>query len=150
MTPRTVWTILTSLAIGPAFGGLTFIVFAGITDAMTAQGPRPTTVAGVDDYWPIILIGAYVLGAIPAVLSASLMIYVTRWLPALWQRLIAAPVIGALVSLTLLAFLVFTDPEGAVDDLMIASAIMLSGAVAGLASIAIVELLHPLPARVTG
>jgi hypothetical protein len=145
VTPRNVWLVITSLAVGPAFGGLTFLVAAGVTDAMVSPGPRPATVAGIDDYWPIILIGAYVLGAIPGIVSAAIMIVVTRWLPLLWQRLVAAPLIGAVVSLLGLSFLLFMDNHGSVDDLMIAGVFMLSGAVAGLACIAIIELFHPLP-----
>jgi hypothetical protein len=145
MTRRTVWLIITSLVVGPAFGGLTFIVLAGITDAMASPNPRPATVSGIDDYWPIILTGAYVLGAIPGMVGAAIMIFVTRWLPHLWQRLVAAPFIGAVVSLIGLSFLLFMDNQGSVDDLMIGLVIMASGAVAGIACLAIVELFHPLP-----
>ena len=73
------------------------------------------------------------------------MIFVTRWLPQLWQRLAAAALIGAVISLLGLSFLLFSDSHASVDDLMIAGVIMLSGAVAGIASLAIVELFHPLP-----
>ena len=145
MTRRNIWLIITSLAVGPAFGGLTFIVLAGITDAMASPNPRPPTVAGIDDYWPIVLTGAYVLGAIPGIISAAIMIFVTRWLPLLWQRLVAAPLIGAVVSLLGLSFLLFMDNQGSVDDLMIGLVIMASGAVAGIACLALVELFHPLP-----
>jgi len=145
MTRRNIWLIITSLAVGPAFGGLTFITLAGITDAMASPNPRPPTVAGIDDYWPIILTGAYVLGAIPGIVSALILIFVTRWLPLLWQRLVVAPLIGAAISLLGLSFLLFMDNQASVDDLMIAGVILLSGAVAGIACLAIVELFHPLP-----
>jgi hypothetical protein len=145
MSRRNVWLVITSLAVGPAFGGLTFIVLAGITDALASPNPRPATVFGIDDYWPIILTGAYVLGAIPGMVSAAIMIFVTRWLPRLWQRLVVAPLIGAVISLAGLSFLLFMDNQGSVDDLMIGLVIMASGAVAGFACLAIVELFHPLP-----
>jgi hypothetical protein len=146
MSGRNIWLIITSLVVGPAFGGLTFITLAGITDAMASPNPRPPTVAGIDDYWPMILIGAYVLGAIPGIVSAAIMIFVTRWLPRLWQRLATAPLIGGVVSTAGLSFLFWGQSGfGSLYGLMVLGTFMLSGAVAGFACLALVELFHPLP-----
>ena len=147
MTPRNTWTMITALAVGPAVGGLTFIVLAGVTDALFVDRPRGPTVAGFEDYWPMILIGAYVLGAIPAILSAGLVIYVTRWLPAPWQRLLAASAIGGVVSCACLTVLLLgTGGVVSLYGLMIAAVIFASGAVAAAISLATVEIFHPLPA----
>jgi len=146
MTPRSIWMIVTAVALGPAVGGLAFMVFVGITEAMGPQPPNPATVFGVEEYWPIILVGAYVLGAIPAMLSAGAMIVLTRRLPALWQRLLAAPVVGGAISAVCLSILllgegIFTSLYG----LMVLGVIFASGAVAALACLAIVELFHRVP-----
>lgn len=148
MTPRSLWTIIVALAIGPAFGGLTFLGLAALTDALFVDRPRGPTVAGFEDYWPMILVGAYVLGAIPAVLSAGLMIYVTRWLSVWWQRLLAASAIGGVITCACLS-LVLLGYGGIASfyGLMIATVIFASGAVAGAVSLAIVERFHPLPAN---
>lgn len=145
MTRRTVWLIITSLVVGPAFGGLTFIVAATLTDAAATPANSGPILMSIDDYWPIVLTASYVFGAVPAFLSAIVMAIATRWLPTLWQRLVAAPVIGALVSMACLSFILFTDGHGAVDDWMIMGVIAFSGVVAGFASLAVVELFHPLP-----
>jgi hypothetical protein len=151
MTKRNMWLIITSLTIGPAFGGLTFIVLAGVTDALFVDRPRGPTVAGLEDYWPMVLIGAYVLGAIPAVTAAGLTIYLTRRVQAFWQRLLVASAIGGAISCAALSFLLLGyGGIASFYGLMIAGVIFASGAVAGAASLSIVELFHPLPAKVGG
>ncbi len=132
MTGRNIWLIITSLVVGPAFGGLTFITLAGITDAMASPNPRPPTVAGIDDYWPIdshrrLRAGRH---------SGHRLGPHHGLCHALAAAALAAPryrtLIGAVISLLGLSFLLFMDNRGSVDDLMIAGVIMLSGAVAGL------------------
>lgn len=147
MTRRSVWTILSAVVLGPAFGGLTFMVLIAITDAMAPQPPNPATVFGVDDYWPIILAGAYVLGAVPGILSAIAMIVLTRWLPTTWQRFLVAPAVGGAISALCLSFLLLGEGIfSSLYSLMVLGVIAASGAVAALACLAIVELFHPLPA----
>ena len=139
MTRRTVWLIITSLILGPAFGGLTFMVAAGITDSGSTDG------LNFNGYWPLIVTGAYTLGCTPALLSAILMAIATRWLPAMWQRLLVASLIGALISIAILNIILFGGGHGSIDDWMVTGVVALSGAVAGFACLAIVELFHPLP-----
>jgi hypothetical protein len=147
MTPRSVWMIVSAVALGPAFGGLTFMVLTAITDAMGPQPPNPAVVFGIDDYWPIILVASYVLGAVPGMLSAAAMILLTRWLPTLWQRLLVAPVVGGAISAVCLSFLLLGEGIfGSLYGLMVLGVIAASGAVAALACLAIVELFHPHPA----
>ena len=146
MTPRSVWMIVSAVALGPAFGGLTFMVLTAIVDAMAPQPPNPAVVFGIDDYWPIILVASYVLGAIPGMLSAATMIVLTRWLPALWSRLLVAPLVGAVISAVCLSFLLLGEGVfGSLYGLMVLGVIAASGAVAAVACLAIVELFHPLP-----
>lgn len=147
MTPRSIWTVIASFAIGPGFGGLSFIVLSVVTDSLLVERPRGPTVAGMEDYWPAVMIGAYVLGAIPGIVSAAIMIVLTRWLPHIWQRLLVAALVGAVVSLAGLSFLILSDASISDYDLMIGSVIMASGALAAVASLAVVELFHPLPPR---
>lgn len=146
MTPRSVWMIVSAVALGPAVGGLAFIVFVGVTDAMGPQPSNPATVFGIEEYWPIIMVASYVLGAIPGLLSAAAMIVLTRWLPALWQRLLVAPVVGGAISAVCLSFLLLGEGMfGSLYSLMVLGAIAASGALAALACLAVVELFHPLP-----
>jgi hypothetical protein len=146
MIRRTVWLVITSLVLGPAIGGLTFMVAAGITDTTIAQ-PHGANFQSAVDYWPLILSASYALGAAPALLAATVMAIATRWLPRVWHRLLVAPFVGALVSMACLAVLLFSDAGNSVDDWVVIGVIGLSGAVAGVACLAIVELFHPWPAR---
>jgi hypothetical protein len=146
MTRRSTWMIVTSMALGPAFGGVTFMALAALTDASAPPPPNPSAVFGMDDYWPIIMVASYVLGAIPGLVSALFMIVLTPRLPRVWQRLAVAPVIGAVISAASLSFLllgegIFTSLYG----LMIMGVIAASGAVAAIACMAVIELFHPLP-----
>lgn len=140
MTRRTVWLGITSLVLGPAFGGLTFMVAAGVTDPGASGDALP-----LEGYWPIIVTAAYILGAGPALISAIIMAIATRWLPAMWQRMLVAPMVGALISIAILNLILFSDGHGTIDDWMITGVVAMSGAVAGTACLAIVELFHPLP-----
>lgn len=143
---RTIWLIIASLVVGPAFGGLTFMACVGILDGKPSPGAVRSTANFLADYWPIIVTASYTLGAIPALVSALIMAFVTRWLPTRWQRLITASIVGGAVSVVVIGLFLLADGMNSVDDLTIALAIAASGAVAGFASLALVELFHPLPA----
>lgn len=145
MTRRTVWLVITSLVVGPALGGPTFLVAATLTDAAATPANSRPIILILLDYWPMVVTGSYLLGVVPALLSAIGMAVATRWLPAIWQRLLVAPVIGALISVAILNVMLLGGGHGTIDDLMITGVLAASGAIAGFACLAIVELFHPLP-----
>jgi hypothetical protein len=145
MTRRTVWLVITSLVVGPALGGLIFMVAAILADAAATPANSRPIFMSIDTYWPIVVTASYLLGAAPALLSAIGMAIATRWLPAMWQRLLVAPVIAALISIAILNVVLLGNGHGTIDDWMVTGVIALSGAIAGFACLAIVELFHPYP-----
>ena len=142
---RNVWLLVVSLFLGPAIGGLVFFAFATITDGIIAHSSGQSASRFLDENWPIILIAAYTLGAIPAGVSAVIMMIVARLLPRLWQRLVAGPVIGALVSAAAIGVFIFADDVNSVDDFIIISGVALTGAVSAFFCVGLIELWHPLP-----
>lgn len=144
MTKRNVWLILVSLFIGPAVGALTFLVFVTLTDSASGASSAHSE-RFVSDYWPLVLMFAYVVGFIPAALSATIMIVVTRYLPTIWHRLAAGTAIGAVVCAISIGIFIFTDDTSSVDDIIILGGAALTGAISALACVALIELFHPLP-----
>jgi hypothetical protein len=146
MTARNVWLFLTAIFVGPLIGSAVFMAFAYITDGLVAQASRPPTTSNFfADYWPIILIAAYVLGAIPAFISAILVAFIAPRFAKLWERLVAALLIGATTSGLLIGLFIFADDAGSVDDAVIIGGVALTGAVSAVLCLLLVELFHPLP-----
>lgn len=152
MSARNVWLILVSIFVAPAIGGLVFFTFAALTDTVILS-PHGQPTSFVNDYWPIILVAAYVLGVIPAFVTALIMIFVGRLFPHAWQRLLAGTLVGALVSAIGIGFFIFSDNVGSVDDVIIIGGVALTGAVSAFCSLGLIELWHPLkpkpPAAIT-
>jgi hypothetical protein len=142
---RNIWLLVVSLFLGPAIGGAVFFAFATITDGIIVHSAGGSASNFLGDNWPIILIAAYTLGVIPAGVSAIIMMIVVRWLPQRWQRLVAGPVIGALVSAAGIGIFIFADDVNSIDDFVIISGVALTGAVSGFLCIGLIELWHPLP-----
>lgn len=147
MTRRDIWLVVTSLALGPALGALGFMLAVIVTDA-TASPTRPNMPGGlafVVDYWPVILSAGYILGAIPGLASAVIMSLLTRALPRRAHRLIAAPLVGAVVSIAILSFVLFGGRGPTLGDLMMIVSVLFAGAVAGFGCLAVIERFHPWP-----
>lgn len=144
---RNIWLLVVSLVIGPAIGGTVFFAFASITDAVIVHSGGGSAGEFLGNNWPIILIAAYTLGMVPAFVSAILMITVMRWLPQRWQRLTAAPIVGALVSAAAIGVFLFADDVNSVDDISIISGVALTGAISALCCVGLVELWQPLPKK---
>jgi hypothetical protein len=150
MTARNVWLVLTAIFVGPLIGSAVFMAFAYITDGLVARGSRPPqTTNFFADYWPIILIAAYVLGAIPAFISAILVAFIAPRFSRLWERLVAALLIGATTSGIIIGLFIFSDDAGSVDDVIIISGVALTGAISAVLCLFIVEFFHPLPKPAT-
>ncbi len=142
---RNIWLLVVSLFLGPAIGGLVFFAFAAVTDGFIAHSASQSATGFLGENWPIILVAAYVLGAIPAGMSAVVMMIVGRFLPHRWQRLLASPVVGAIVSAAAIGFFIFADDTNSVDDFIIIGGVALTGAVSAFFCVGLIELWHPLP-----
>ncbi len=144
---RNIWLFVVSLFIGPAIGAPVFFAFAAVTDGIIVHSAGQSASSFLGDNWPIILVAAYTLGAIPAVVSSVIIMLVSRFLPQLWQRLAAGPVIGAVVSAAIIGLFLFSDDVSSVDDVIIISGVALTGAVSAFCCVGLIELWHPLPKR---
>jgi hypothetical protein len=144
MTRRDVVLALVSVFVGPLVGGLTFIAAASALDAMSRSGS--TSPNYLLEYWPAVLGTGYVFGTIPGFIFAVIMAVLWRRLPLLVQRLPVAGLVGAFVSVALLSLVVFGESLRGLD-LVVMAALGASGAMAGIASLVIVELLQPVLAR---
>jgi hypothetical protein len=144
MTKRNVWMLLVAIFVAPAVAALVFLVLVGLTDSTTPEG-NARAAAFTADYWPLVLMFSYVIGFIPGVVSTTILILVTRFLPALWHRLVAGPAIAALVCAIAVGLFLFSDSIASVDDWAIVGVFALTGAAAALFTVALIELFHPLP-----
>ncbi len=144
MIKRNIWLLVVSLFIGPAIGAVTFLTLVNIIDGGSASS-NASAQAFTDDYWPLVLMFAYVVGWLPAGISAIIMMLVTRFLPTRWLRLITGTVIGAIVSAAYIGLFIFADHTNSMDDFAILGIAALTGGVSALFCIALIELFHPLP-----
>lgn len=143
MTRRDLWLGLVSVFLGPLIGGLTFIAAAIAIDAVV-YGPAGTP-NFMAEHWPVILTAGYVFGTIPGLVFAVILALLSRRIAAWPQRLAVAAVVGAVVSVGLLSLVIFGESLSGLDP-VVASALGITGAVAGIVSLGLVELFHPLPA----
>jgi hypothetical protein len=137
---RNLWLVFFSLTFGPAVGAIVFLILAGTTDAVVAgEGLK---FAGA--YWPAVVIGAFMFGAPPALLTAIATMILSRWLDEPRQRPLAASATGAVLS-PLLFVLMFAGVmlryPGAL--LVLAAA----GGVAAYITLAFFEWCVPMPSR---
>jgi hypothetical protein len=144
---RNIWLLVVSLFIGPAIGGLVFFAFAAIADGIIVESAGGSASGFLGENWPIILTAAYALGVVPAAVSAVVMMVVGPLLPMRWQRLVAALLVGALVSAATIGFFLFSDDVNSVDDITIISLVAATGAISAFCCFGLIELWHPLPRR---
>ncbi|UJW85204.1 hypothetical protein [Devosia sp. SL43] len=147
MTRRNVWLALVSVFIGPLIGSLTFVA-AALAWNLLFYGTDPSANFLLRN-WPIVFTSGYVFGFVPALAFAIAMAFLSRQLPKLHQRLIAAPIVGALLSIAILSLVLFGQSFGGFDLAMLLI-LGSTGAVAGLVCQAIIEPFHPLTAPVQG
>ncbi len=142
---RNIWLLVVSLFLGPAIGGLVFFAFATVTDGIVTHAAGRSAASFLGENWPIILVAAYVLGSIPAGISAVITIVSSRFLQYRWQRLVVGTAIGGLVSAITIGVFIFADETNSVDDFIIIGGVALTGAVSAFCCVGLVELWHPLP-----
>lgn len=144
---RNVWLILTFTFFGPLVGAVAELVLALAIDPILS-GPSPAGNSGTDrllSAWPFVLSMGYALGLAPGFVSAIVQIIATRWLPGRGARLIAAAIIGAVVSAVLIGAFMLLSEMGSPADLWFVLLVAIPGAIAAVISLALVELFHPLP-----
>ena len=145
MGRRNVWLVLVSVFVGPLVGALTFMAVTSAMDAFVYGGGE-AAYGFLRENWPVVLMAGYVFGAIPGLVFAVVMIILARHIPRTGQRLVAAAIVGAVASVTMLSTVLFGGSLGGMDWIMLI-ALSLTGAAAGTVSLALVEWLHPLPGQ---
>lgn len=141
MTRRNILLLLLSLFVGPGIGGVVFLLLAGFVDAIVGESGT----AFMGSFWPIVLFAAYVLGAVPGLLSGIAMIVLSNVVPNRFGRLATATLVGAVISPACIATILFADMSRAANSSTMLIVIAIVGAVSALACNSIVEARHPLP-----
>lgn len=140
------WLAIVSVFVGPLIGSLTFIAAGSAIDAVAYAGNASTPSVFLEN-WPIVLTTGYVFGAVPWLLFAIAMAILSRRLPALRGRLLAAAIVGVMASMAIMGLALAGSGTGV--DWVVLAAVAFTGAVAGMISLALVEWFHPLPAKAT-
>lgn len=146
MARRDVWLAIISVFVGPLIGSLTFIVMGSAIDAVAYAGNAPPPSVFLEN-WPFILSTGYVFGAVPWLLFAIVMAVLSRRLRTLRGRFSAAAMVGPMASVAILG-LALASSRPSVDGVVLAT-VAFTGAMAGVASLALVEWFQPLPAKAT-
>ena len=145
MGRRNVWLAIVSVFVGPLIGALTFMAVTSAMDAVIFQSDG-SAYGFLRGNWPVVLMAGYMFGAIPGLVFAVVMIVLSRHIPRPGQRLLAAAIVGAVASVGLLSTILFGAALGGMDWIVL-TAMAASGAVAGVATLALVEWFHPLPPK---
>jgi hypothetical protein len=142
---RDVELVVLTLVLGPPIGGLVFLFGAFGIDTLTGRA-APPSLSSTISVMPMVLVFSYILGGIPAALNAAATVVLSRFLRRPWERLIAAPLTGAALSVLGALWFVFS-PAGGVSPGLFLSLIALTGAVSSLVCVAFIERFgSPLPA----
>ena len=144
MSRRNIWLALVSVGIGPLVGSLTFIAVALASDLLFYRTDPSNNFLLRD--WPIVFTAGYAFGFVPGLAFAVVMAFLSPRLPTLRLRLLAAPAVGAILSILILSVVVFGQSLGGFDAFMLL-VLGATGAVAGFVSLGLVEIFHPLPGR---
>jgi hypothetical protein len=144
MTKRDWRLIIVSVVFGPLLGGLAFVIASAVIDRVFFP-PAPTGQSFLINNWPIILTGAWVIGAFPALIFSVAMAFLSHRISGRRSRLAIAPVLGAVVSPAFIA-LVFTPSFFGAGAEWLFLFIALIGALSAFLCLAYIEWRHPLPA----
>ena len=143
MTKRDWRLIIVSVVFGPLLGGLTFIVVSAAIDRFFFPA-TPSGQSFLVNNWPIIMTGAWVIGAFPALIFGAVMAALSRRMASRPLRLAIAPVLGAVISPAFIA-LVFTPSFFGAGAEWLFLAVALIGALSAFLCLAYIEWRHPLP-----
>jgi hypothetical protein len=125
-------TILTYVIAGPPAGAVAFISFMALFEAARSGSAAPDP-AGVFNALPLIALFAYILGALPAIITSLFVAAANRRIASPVLRVLAAMAIGALASVAGLAW-VIAGPNGGVEKWVVAANFAWTGAGAALAA----------------
>ena len=130
MKARGVLLFAVSIVVGPAVAAL---VFAALGSVVASQyGPRDTWL--LIQYFSVVLLGAYFVGALPAIGFAVVMTLSSRFATTVRKRLLIAFALGLLSGFSVLALTVLRP-----QDIALAASVVPAGGVAGLLCALIVE-----------
>ena len=138
---RNTTLLLLSVFLGPGIGSIAFIILSALADALF--GKSGAAVMGA--YWPLVLLGGYVLGAVPGLLSGIAMIALSSLVPTRAGRIVASVLVGPVLSVGSVTAILFHTVGPASAEPILLAVIAIVGAVSALACTAIVEARHPLP-----
>jgi MFS family permease len=133
--------LLLSVFVGPGIGSVTFLVLNALAGAALGKSGAASMVS----CGPLVLIGGYMLGVVPGLLSGIAMIVISTLVPTRAGRLLASVVVGAVLSVGCIMAMLFHTVGVAFAEPILLAVIAIAGGLSTLACIAIVEARHPLP-----
>jgi hypothetical protein len=139
-TPGLGRTILTYVAAGPPAGMVAFVAFMSIFEAAT--GGRPFELHNLVNGLPIILAFAYILGALPAIITSLVMASLFRRGWSLGAYLAVSAPVGAVSSCVAL-FWIILGPNSDIPKWVVITNFAVTGAVAAIVGTLALELLTP-------
>jgi uncharacterized membrane protein YesL len=142
MNARGVLLFAVSIVVGPAVAALVFAALGSVV-ASQVYGPRDTWF--LIQYFPVVLLGAYFVGALPSIGFAVVMTLSSRFATTVRKRLMIAFALGLLSGLSVLALTILRP-----QDFALAASVVPAGGVSGLVCALIVEWATDWPHREQG
>ena len=136
-TPSLGRIILTYVIAGPPAGLIGFFAFMSAFELMRPNG-HPIGLSQAVNGLPFLLAMAYVIGALPAIATSLVMALTWKRGWSTPVRLLAATVIGAVVS-CLLLFWIILGPNGDIPKWAVVANFAVTGGVAALVSTLLLE-----------
>ena len=135
---RDIELLITSLVLGPLLGAFVFL------GTIVMVGGLPS----IGSVLPLLLFGSYVLGALPAGLNSVATSIASRLVPRALSRIALSPLTGAASAIAVLGWLLLQGDPGAIPPALVLGLMALSGAIASLVCVALIERFGaPLPAQ---
>ncbi len=137
---RDVQRVLLSVLLGPLVGCVSFLTTAVLYEFWVLQSAR--TLLGEFDIflaWPPLLLFAYVLGSIPALLSGIAGSIIAHHTPRRGRRIAYSAVAGAIASAGTLWVLILNGEASVVPPHVFVSVVGISGATASLLCTLLIE-----------
>jgi hypothetical protein len=124
-------TILTQVLLGPPVGAFVFLLEVNLYEIADSGSGVPGSILFFGQH--LVLLTAYILGALPAMISSLFMALLLRRGWSFGRRLAASLPVGAGASVAILGWLLLDKP-GAIPWYVILGSIAATGAAAGFVS----------------